>query len=168
MLAQLEHVKALEKRLRKAANTLRADSVYAGNEYFLPIVLVFLRHAYGRSLNIMAAIEANLPQVDSNTRTLTAEGISRRTAISLKPEVQFGYLVFLPYSEDRAKKMIEAMESIEKDYASLQCALPKSDQVTDGSRNMMGQVKILREQKKQLVQAGDQLLPRLMSGEVAA
>ena len=49
-MPQLEHIDAIERRLRSAADTLRANSKYAG-EYFLPVVgLVFLRHAYSRYL----------------------------------------------------------------------------------------------------------------------
>lgn len=34
-MAQLEHIEAIEKRLWTAADTLRANSTYASNEYFL-------------------------------------------------------------------------------------------------------------------------------------
>ena len=34
-MAQLEHIEAIEKRLWNAADTLRANSNYASNEYFL-------------------------------------------------------------------------------------------------------------------------------------
>jgi len=45
-MPQLEHIEAIEKRLWGAADTLRANSNYASNEYFLPVMgLVFLRHA---------------------------------------------------------------------------------------------------------------------------
>lgn len=44
-MPQLEHIEAIEKRLWTAADTLRANSNYASNEYFLPVMgLVFLRH----------------------------------------------------------------------------------------------------------------------------
>ena len=44
-MPQLEHIEAIEKRLWTAADTLRANSNYASNEYFLPAMgLVFLRH----------------------------------------------------------------------------------------------------------------------------
>jgi hypothetical protein len=49
-MAQLEHIEAIEKRLWTAADTLRANSNHASNEYFLPVMgLVFLRHAYRRA-----------------------------------------------------------------------------------------------------------------------
>ena len=48
-MPQLEHIEAIEKRLWSAADNLRANSNYASNEYFLPVMgLVFLRHAYSR------------------------------------------------------------------------------------------------------------------------
>jgi type I restriction enzyme M protein len=61
-MPQLEHIEAIEKRLWTAADTLRANSNYASNEYFLPVMeLVFLRHAYSRYLGVKDSIEANLP-----------------------------------------------------------------------------------------------------------
>jgi type I restriction enzyme M protein len=58
-LPQLEQIEAIEKRLWKAADTLRANSNYASNEYFLPIMgLVFLRHAYSRFLAVKDSIES--------------------------------------------------------------------------------------------------------------
>ena len=43
-MAQLENIEAIEKRLWTAADTLRANSTYASNEYCLPVMgLVFLR-----------------------------------------------------------------------------------------------------------------------------
>jgi type I restriction-modification system DNA methylase subunit len=59
-LAQLEHIEAIEKRLWNAANTLRANSNYAGNEYFLPVMgLICLRHAYSRFLSVKDEIKTN-------------------------------------------------------------------------------------------------------------
>ncbi|MEO6146914.1 MAG: type I restriction-modification system subunit M N-terminal domain-containing protein [Sulfuriferula sp.] len=52
-MPQLEHIEAIEKRLWSAADNLRANSNYASNEYFLPVMgLVFLRHAYSRYLMV--------------------------------------------------------------------------------------------------------------------
>ena len=52
-MPQLEHIEAIETRLWEAADTLRANSNYASNEYFLPVMgLVFLRHAYSRYLAV--------------------------------------------------------------------------------------------------------------------
>ena len=127
-MAQLEHIEAIEKRLWRAADTLRANSNYASNEYFLPVMgLVFLRHAYSRYLAVKDRIEASLPTRGGKTRPLTKEDFSQQNAIYLRSRAQFDYLVSLPDSEDRAKAIIEAMESIEDDYESLRGVLPKSE-----------------------------------------
>ncbi|MDA2933651.1 type I restriction-modification system subunit M [Acidobacteria bacterium AH-259-D05] len=127
-MAQLEHIEAIEKRLWTAADTLRANSNYASNEYFLPVMgLVFLRHAYSRYLAVKDDIEANLPTRGGKTRALTKEDFSQQSAIFLQPKAQFDHLVALPDSEDRAKAIIEAMESIERDYVNLRGVLPKSE-----------------------------------------
>lgn len=125
-MAQLEHIEAIEKRLWGAADTLRANSNYASNEYFLPVMgLVFLRHAYSRFLAVKDKIEANLPTRAGKTRALTKEDFSQQSAIFLQPEAQFDHLVALPDSADRAKAIIKAMESIEVDYENLRGILPK-------------------------------------------
>ena len=127
-MAQLEHIEAIEKRLWSAADTLRANSNYASNEYFLPVMgLVFLRHAYSRFLFVKDTIEASLPSRDGKTRPLTKEDFSQKSAIFLQPQAQFDTLVALPDSADRAKAIIDAMESIEADYESLRGALPKNE-----------------------------------------
>jgi type I restriction enzyme M protein len=127
-MAQLEHIEAIEKRLWSAADTLRANSTYASNEYFLPVMgLVFLRHAYSRYLAVKDDIEANLPKRGGKTRPLTKEDFSQKSAIFLQPKAQFDTLVSLPDSADRAKAIMDAMESIEADYESLRGLLPKNE-----------------------------------------
>jgi type I restriction enzyme M protein len=62
-MAQLENIEAIEKRLWNAADNLRANSNYASNEYFMPVMgLIFLRHAYSRYLAVKDGIEADLPR----------------------------------------------------------------------------------------------------------
>jgi type I restriction enzyme M protein len=127
-MAQLEHMEAIEKRLWGAADTLRANSNYASNEYFLPVMgLVFLRHAYSRYLAVKDGIEAGLPTRGGKTRPLTKEDFSRKSAIFLRPRAQFDTLVALPDSVDRARAIIDAMETIEADYENLRGVLPKSE-----------------------------------------
>ena len=127
-MSQLEHIEAIERRLWGAADTLRANSEYASNEYFLPVMgLVFLRHAYSRYLTAREEIEPTLPSRGGKRRALTKEDFSQRSAIFLNPEAQFDYLVALPDSVDRAKAIIDAMESIESNYTSLRGVLPKNE-----------------------------------------
>ncbi len=127
-MAQLEHIEAIERRLWGAADQLRANSNYASNEYFLPVMgLVFLRHAYSRYLAVKDDIEPDLPTRGGKTRSLTKEDFSQKSAIFLRPKAQFNHLVALPDSEDRAKAIIAAMDSIEADYDSLRGVLPKGE-----------------------------------------
>ncbi|NLN60869.1 MAG: N-6 DNA methylase, partial [Deltaproteobacteria bacterium] len=127
-MAQLEHIEAIENRLWSAADTLRANSNYASNEYFLPVMgLIFLRHAYSRYLAVRDDIVANLPTRGGKTRPLRKEDFSQKSAIFLQPEAQFDTLVALPDGVDRARAIISAMESIEADYESLRDVLPKSE-----------------------------------------
>jgi type I restriction enzyme M protein len=124
---QLEHIGEIEKRLWSSADTLRANSNFASNEYFLPVMgLIFLRHAYSRFLSAKTEIEPTLPKRGGQTRALTKEDFSGRGAIFLQPVAQFDHLASLPDSADRAKAIIDAMESIEKDI-SLAGTLPKSE-----------------------------------------
>ena len=127
-MPQLEHIEAIERRLWSAADTLRANSTYASNEYFLPVMgLIFLRHAYSRYLAVKDAIVAGLPTRGGVTRPLTKEDFSRRSAIFLRTEAQFDHLVALTDRDDRARAIIAAMESIEADYENLRGVLPKSE-----------------------------------------
>ena len=127
-MPQLEHIEAIETRLWEAADTLRANSNYASNEYFLPVMgLVFLRHAYSRYLAVKDEIEAGLPTRGGRKRALTKQDFSRKSAIFLRPEAQFDHLVALPDGEDRTRAIISAMESIEADYDGLRGVLPKGE-----------------------------------------
>nr|WP_319539039.1 N-6 DNA methylase [uncultured Methanospirillum sp.] len=126
-MPQLELIEAIEKRLWKSADNLRANSNFASNEYFLPVMgLIFLRHAYSRYLMVKDEIEKTLPKRGGKTRSLTKEDFSQKSAIYLRPEAQYDYLVSLPDSSDRAGAIIAAMESIEEDYA-LEGVLPKEE-----------------------------------------
>ncbi len=139
-MAQLENIEAIEKRLWNAADTLRANSNYASNEYFLPLMgLIFLRHAYSRYLSVKDGIEANLPTRGGKARPLTKEDFSQKGSIFLQPKAQFDYLVSLTDRDDRARAIIDAMESIEADYEALRGALPK-DEYQQLGNDVLGQL----------------------------
>lgn len=127
-MRQAENIEAVEKRLWNSADNLRANSNYASNEYFLPVMgFIFLRHAYSRYLAVKPEIEASLAIRRGQPRPLTKEDFSRKNAIFLQPGAQFDYLVNLTDSDDRAQAIIDAMESIEADYRILKGVLPKSE-----------------------------------------
>lgn len=119
-------IEAVEKRLWSSADTLRANTEYASNEYFMPIMgLIFLRHAYNRFLTAKEEIEASLPTRGGQTRALTPEDFSGKGALYLRPKARFDKLVELTDEVDRSKAVIDAMKGIEEDYESLAGALPK-------------------------------------------
>jgi len=127
-MAQLENIEAIEKRLWGSADNLRANSNYASNEYFMPVMgFIFLRHAYSRYLAVKPQIEAALPSRGGVTRPLTKEDFSSKRAIFLQEKAQFDHLVNLTDADDRAQAIIDAMEAIEADYETLKGILPKSE-----------------------------------------
>ena len=136
----MENIGEIEKRLWSSADNLRANSNFASNEYFLPVMgLIFLRHAYSRFLKIKDEVESTLPQRGGKVRALTKEDFSQKGAIFLRPEAQFDHLVFLPDSADRAQAIIDAMERIEKDYETLRGALPKAE-YQELDNDVLGQI----------------------------
>lgn len=139
-MIQLKNIEAIEKRLWSTADTLRANSNYASNEYFMPVMgLVFLRHAYSRYLAVKDEIVASLPTRGGKTPELTKKDFSKKSAIFLQPKAQFDYLVALKDSDDRAKAVIDAMESIEEDYETLRGVLPKKE-YRELNNEIMGQL----------------------------
>ena len=136
----MEHIGEIEKRLWSSADNLRANSSFASNEYFLPVMgLIFLRHAYSRFGTVKAEIELTLPKRGGKVRALTKEDFSQKGAIFLRPEAQFDHLVSLPDSADRAQAVIDAMEGIEKDYQTLRGALPKAE-YQELDNDVLGQI----------------------------
>ncbi len=124
----MEHINNIEKRLWGSADTLRANSNFASNEYFMPVMgLIFLRHAYSRFLKVREEIVPTLPSRGGVVRELTKEDFSRRGSIYLQPQAQFETLVSLPEGESAAAALIAAMESIEADYETLKGLLPKQE-----------------------------------------
>ena len=125
---QSENIETLERRLWASADSLRANSNYASNEYFLPVMgLIFLCQAHTRYLAVKPEIEATLPSRAGQVRPLCKEDFSRKSAIFLRPEAHFDHLVELTDSDDRAQVIIDAMEAIEVDYSTLKGVLPKSE-----------------------------------------
>ena len=124
----MEQISNIEKRLWGSADTLRANSNFASNEYFMPVMgLIFLRHAYSRFLKVRDEIIPTLPSRGGVVRDLTKEDFSRRGSIYLRQEAQFDILVSLPEGQSAATALIAAMESIEGDYETLKGLLPKQE-----------------------------------------
>ena len=132
----MEHIGNLEKRLWSSADVLRSTSNFASNEYFMPVMgLIFLRHACSRYLGVRDEILPTLPSRGGKTRDLTKADFSSRSAIFLRPEAQFDYLVSLPEDHSPSAAVIHAMETIEEDYETLAGLLPKQEyeELDDGA-----------------------------------
>lgn len=64
----------IEKRLWSVADNLRANSNFASNEYFLPVMgLILLRHAYSRFQQVRTKIERTLQSRGGVIHALTKE-----------------------------------------------------------------------------------------------
>ena len=126
----MENFSALEKRLWDAADELRANSKLTSSEYCMPVLgLIFLRHACNRFLAVKPEIEAKLPKRGGIARALNKDDFAKKRALFLRPEAQFDFLLALPKDRDRGQAIIEAMDSIERDYDSLAGVLPKDYQI---------------------------------------
>ena len=126
----VENFSALEKRLWDAADELRANSKLTSSEYCMPVLgLIFLRHACNRFLAVKPEIEAKLPKRGGIARALNKDDFAKKRALFLRPEAQFDFLLALPKDRDRGQAIIEAMDSIERDYDSLAGVLPKDYQI---------------------------------------
>ncbi|MBT53529.1 MAG: DNA methyltransferase [Mameliella sp.] len=124
----MERIGNLERRLWSSADVLRSTSNFASNEYFMPVMgLIFLRHACSRFLKVRDEILPTLPSRGGKTRDLTKADFSSRSAIFLREEAQFDYLVSLPEDQSPSAAVIHAMETIEEDYESLKGLLPKQE-----------------------------------------
>jgi type I restriction enzyme M protein len=127
-MKQLEHIESIEKDLWESADTLRSNSNFASNEYFLPIMgFIFLRHAYSRFLKVKTEVEQNLPTRGGKIRPLTKEDFSGKGALFLREESQFPYLINSTKGKI-AERIVTAMDLIEKDHPELlDGVLPKEE-----------------------------------------
>ena len=128
-MKQLEHIESIEKDLWESADTLRSNSNFASNEYFLPIMgFIFLRHAYSRFLKMTTEVEQNLPTRGGKIRPLTKEDFSGRGALFLREESQFPYLINSKNDGNTSERIVKAMELIEEDHPELlKDVLPKEE-----------------------------------------
>jgi len=129
-MQQLQQIEAIEKRLWKSADELRSGSELASNEYFMPVMgIIFLRHAYSRFLKVKEDLSINRAPArgGDGLKPFKKEEFTSTGAMFLKETAQFDYLVSLTDADDRAEAIIEAMDSIEKDYPPLVGQLPKGE-----------------------------------------
>lgn len=123
-----EQLKALEGRLWKAADDLRANSKLTATEYSFPVLgIIFLRHAHNRFVIAKEAIEKTLPvHPTRGIKTITKHDFLDAKAIFLPEDSRWDAIVNLPDSSDLGEYLNEAMRNIEAEYEDLLGVLPKS------------------------------------------
>ena len=127
-MAQLEHIEAIEKRLWGAADTLRANSNYASNEYFLPVMgLIFLRHAYSRSLASKTRSKPPCRNAAGRRGRWPRRTFRRKPPSSSGPRPRSITWSRCPTPRIGSRPSSGRWRSIEADYENLRGVLPKSD-----------------------------------------
>jgi type I restriction enzyme M protein len=123
-----EQLKALEGRLWKAADQLRANSKLTATEYSFPVLgIIFLRHAHNRFVIAKENIEKTLPvHPTRGVRPMTKNDFLDAKAIFLPDNSGWDTIVDLPDSSDLGEYLNEAMRNIEAEYEDLIGVLPKS------------------------------------------
>ena len=122
-----EQLKALENRLWKAADDLRANSKLTATEYSFPVLgLIFLRHAHSRFVSAKKEIEKKLPvHPTRGVRPIDKNDFLTAKAIFLPEESRWDYILDLPEGIDIGEHINNAMRQIEADYPDLVGVLPK-------------------------------------------
>ncbi|MFC0808334.1 N-6 DNA methylase [Ensifer sp. P24N7] len=124
-----DHLQGLEKfesGLWKIADTLRANSNLASNEYFMPIMgLIFLRHATNRFYEAKAAIDADKAAGKMPDRPLVDADFTRRRALNLPEAARFDVILKTPKDGNLGAALTAAMDAIEDAFPPLSGQLPR-------------------------------------------
>ena len=119
-------IEQFEADLWKAADTLRANSSLASNEYFMPILgLIFLRHATNRYYEAMTAIEEDRAAGRMPERPLLEADFTRRRALMLPEAARYDVLLEKRKDGGLGAAVNAAMQTVEAQFPPLQGQLPK-------------------------------------------
>ena len=124
-----DHLTGIEKfeaGLWKVADTLRANSNLASNEYFMPILgLIFLRHATNRYYAALAEIDEDKNSGKMPDRPLVEADFTRRRALMLPEVARYDVLLEKPKDGNLGAAVTAAMEAVEAQFEPLKGQLPK-------------------------------------------
>lgn len=124
----------LEKRLRDAADQLRANSGLKAQEYSGPILgLIFLRFAGVRFATQRAKLEKAGASSRRGSRVDEPAAYHAEGILYLTPEARFDYLLTLPEAASIGAKVNAAMREVEKHNPRLAGALPKTYNLFTGT-----------------------------------
>ncbi len=119
-------IEKFEAHLWKMADSLRANSNLASNEYFLPVLgLIFLRHATSRFREAQVAIEADKNSGKMPNRALVPADFQRRRALMLPEAAHFDALLRMRKDGSLGAAITAAMEAVEEAFPPLAGQLPK-------------------------------------------
>ena len=122
----LTDIEKFEADLWKVADNLRANSNFASNEYFMPILgLIFLRHATNRYYAALAAIEEDKASGTMPDRPFVEADFTRRGSLMLPEAARYDVLLRLPKDGKLGAAVAAAMESVERHFPPLAGQLPK-------------------------------------------
>ena len=122
----LTGIDRLEADLWKVADTLRANSNLASNEYFMPVLgLIFLRHATNRYYAALAAIEQAKAAGKMPDRPLVEADFTRRRALMLPEPARYDVLLQMPKDGNLGAAVTAAMDVVEDAFSPLAGQLPK-------------------------------------------
>ena len=124
-----DHLTGIEKfeaDLWKVADSLRANSNLASNEYFMPILgLIFLRHATNRYQAALAAIEEDKAAGKMAKRPMVEADFTSRRALMLPEAARYDVLMRMPKDGNLGRAITAAMEAVEDHFPPLAGQLPK-------------------------------------------
>ena len=127
-----DHLTGIEKfeaDLWKVADTLRANSNLASNEYFMPILgLIFLRHATNRYYAALAEIEGDKASGKMPDRSLVEADFTQRRALNLPEAARYDVLMQMPKDGNLGAAVTAAMDAVEDHFPPLAGQLPRDYQ----------------------------------------
>ena len=119
-------IEQFEAELWGIADTLRANSNLASNEYFMPILgLIFLRHATNRYYEAMAAIKEDKAAGKIPERPLRKADFTSRRALMLPEAARYDVLLEKRKDGGLGAEVNAAMQTVEAQFSPLQGQLPK-------------------------------------------
>ena len=125
----VDHFKDIQKfeaDLWKVADNLRANSNFASNQYFMPILgLIFLRHATNRYYEVLEEIRQAKASGSMPDREVRDADFTSRGAMMLPEEIRYDHILAQPKDGKLGAAVTAAMEAIEAKFQPLQGQLPK-------------------------------------------
>lgn len=124
-----EQLKKLEDDLWSAADSMRALTGLKSSEYATPVLgIIFLKFADNKYRRFEDEINKEFAKLSGTRMEKTISDVAiKKCGFYLPDHARYDYLLNLPEQEDVAKKIKQAMESIEQYKVELDGVLPKEE-----------------------------------------